>query len=123
MKTYTAQNVAKVQATKLSTKTGHKHLVVQHGDQWMVGTTQEITAMVAAKTKVKGKAKEAQTVRAKFMVAALDEKYLTVVVDDHKFRLANSRVTCEGEVIIGQMADVTMTAKYAASRPELKVAA
>lgn len=47
MKSYNSANTAKAQATRMSNKTGHVHLHVQHGDEWMVGTKAEINAFIA----------------------------------------------------------------------------
>lgn len=143
MKNYSKESTAKTQATKLSAKTGAVHYIEQIGDEFAVMSGAEFTlykieqeakaiaatreakeAMKASAKADSGEAKKASTdksVTCHFTVpkdAEIEPRYLRVKIDGKIFRLARSRIEYTFE---GDNAIVTMTRKYFASRPELKL--
>lgn len=146
METYAKEKTAKGIATKLTNKTGDCYYIEPIGDEFAVMTGAELTsyrieqeakAMAATRADKKamnasakadsGEAKKASTdksVTCHFTVpkdAEIEPRYLRVKIDGKIFRLARSRIeyTFEGD----EKALVSMSRKYANSRPELKLEA
>lgn len=141
MKSYATQAIAKQMATKQSNKTGIHHVFVamQDSDLWVVMTETELAAQLQAQKASQEelaaanveaefqrtdaaveKNRKLRPVIAEFAFKGENEKYFFVEVDSRKFGLAKSRVT---GVVVGDFITVSMTAKYAGHRPELKLAA
>lgn len=135
-KTYAKEATAKTIATKMTNKTGNLHIVLPMEDgTYQVMTKAEADAMATAAHEAKmaemlaaeaksdvevARATKGRPVTAEFMFDGDDERYFFVKVENRRFKLAKSRVT--GTVVEGFIT-VNMSVAYAATRPELKLAA
>lgn len=141
MKSYATQAIAKQMATKLTNKTGVVHVfaALVDSENWIVMTEEEMAAQLASQKASEEELKAARTqaeenasdatveknskrrpVTAEFVYKGEDSKYFFVEVDSRKFKLAKSRVT---GTVVDEFITVNMSHKYAATRPELKIAA
>ncbi len=114
VKIYQAERVARQQASARKNKTGTEHFAEESADGWLVGTKEELDEAF-------GRCKPEQhpdTLTTRFAFAGEDAKYVKVLVGDRAFSIAKSRAQYQ---IDGDEVTVTMTRRYAASRPELGI--
>lgn len=110
MSTYQTERVARQQASARTNKTGIEHFAVESANGWLVGTMDEINESFGRV--------EDDCLTASFRFAGEDTKYVKVSVAGKVFSIAKSRAKYQ---VDGDEVTVTMTRRYAASRPELGV--
>lgn len=110
---YQVERVARQQASARTNKTGVAHYAEESTDGWLVGTKAELDEAF-------GRGKEVQSseerVTALLTFAGQDDRYVKVRVGEKVFSIAKSRAEY---VVDGNEIVLTISRRYAASRPEL----
>jgi len=119
MKTYSKLSVAKGQAAKAA-KINKSITWVQDGEVFLVGEFDEITAYItereAGATAKVAAARKSPKITVLFPFAGSDEKYVKVAVGHRIYKIGKRMIDW---VLQGDQVQVTMSEKYAATRPEL----
>lgn len=121
MKTYQSQKVAQLQSGSKTKKTGIVHMYHQIGENWLVGTQDEITAEIIRLEEGKKARKPSisrrieRSVKAFFKFLGENEKYVKVEYNGQVIQIGKSLVDV-GAVDGNSIIELGLTPKYAAHR-------